>query len=256
MRGFTLVELLVVIGIIAVLIGILIPVLGRAREVANLTKCRANLSQIGLALRMYANDNKDHLPDPVACGDTSTCVFAYAYRRGVNEPDPANPAVVETLGLPNLLFRYKYLPSAQVWVCPSRGGRVSTLSELNSYCWNVSTTTSAYTSKQRNVPPTVNGVRSPKDWWYVQDNVFYAIKATNVASTSSAVTPTNPFSPTTPMSLNFWYMPHQFRVKQVNTYNNAARQGSTNVLFLDGSTGYFVYTTTSGFAPAEVVRGQ
>ena len=60
--AFTLVELLVVIGIIAVLVGILLPTLGRARESANAVKCMANLRQLGQAMVMYAGEFKGSLP--------------------------------------------------------------------------------------------------------------------------------------------------------------------------------------------------
>ena len=65
-NGFTLVELLVVIGIIALLISILLPSLNQARENAKSTQCLNNVRQVGLAFMMYANAFGGNLPNRTA----------------------------------------------------------------------------------------------------------------------------------------------------------------------------------------------
>ena len=79
-EGFTLLELLVVIGIIAVLAALLLPALGRAKEEARATACLSNLHQVGIALQVYAQENNNKLPvmyDRDLTGDptgTNACI--------------------------------------------------------------------------------------------------------------------------------------------------------------------------------------
>ena len=89
--AFTLVELLVVIGIIALLLALLMPALGRARQQANSVACKSNLRQIGVLLRLYAENNRG---------------WPYPVREGLAPGDPPR-----TLGLEFDLPREERWPS-------------------------------------------------------------------------------------------------------------------------------------------------
>lgn len=100
--AFTLIELLVVISIIALMLGILLPALGSARNTATLVKCSSNQRQVGISLSAYAVDHDDRLPPSYDANGTFVASLFY------------RPGFYDLRG-----FVDGYVGDFSVWACPS-----------------------------------------------------------------------------------------------------------------------------------------
>jgi prepilin-type N-terminal cleavage/methylation domain-containing protein/prepilin-type processing-associated H-X9-DG protein len=118
-RNFTLIELLVVIAIIAILASMLLPTLGRARDMAKSAQCKNNLKQCGTAMFSYAMDNEDIVPLYSYLGSGGTSRSWFEYLTGMKNTAAGYPDEGSD-----------YLINKNVAVCPS----------INPFAWGGSKT--------------------------------------------------------------------------------------------------------------------
>lgn len=111
--AFTLIELLVVIAIIAILAGMLLPALGRAKAKAQGIQCLGNLRQMGLAWMMYADDHERIPPNNVNSSDPRRTWVRGWMDYSSPVPDNTNTVFLMTSHL------WPYLNSLAVWRCPA-----------------------------------------------------------------------------------------------------------------------------------------
>lgn len=124
-RGFSLIDVLVSMGVIAVLIGIMVPSLSSARENANRVVCASNVRQMGLGLQMYADDNRGFLPESVflrsnnKAGDDSEAEEMMVLRLSPYSRRETAQDGWDGLGL---LYSHAYLLAPKLFYCPSHKG--------------------------------------------------------------------------------------------------------------------------------------
>lgn len=116
-KAMTLIELLTVISVIAVLMGILLPAMNKARSIAQRTACKANLHTLSIAFKMYRDQYWDIMPP--------ACQFPSI--EDANDAD-SKPPITE--------FMLSYVQDDEVFKCPSDRDRKYFLSEGTSYEYN------------------------------------------------------------------------------------------------------------------------
>lgn len=163
-RGFSLVELLTVIGIIAILLGLLMPALTRARESAKQVQCQVNLRTMYSAAQIHVNDHQGYLPvggwhwdppggvvNPRGLGDERAVRYIYYDDGGIQRPVPITVALAISLGVKVRLDSRQNLEAdmqgeavRRHFKCPSQEAALRGLSQKSSEPWEAPRDWSSY----------------------------------------------------------------------------------------------------------------
>jgi competence protein ComGC len=119
-RGFTVIDVLVSMTVIAVLVGIMLPSLGSVQETARRTVCQSNLRQVGFGLTSFADERKGRLPSSVFKQSSNASVAdMLLLRLGVEHPNSSAKVQWDGLGQ---LHEGEFLLGPRVYYCPSHDG--------------------------------------------------------------------------------------------------------------------------------------